>query len=106
MKVWTNVRIKDKNRQVEVLAKSLTNYLYAYGPIFELSRKYNISSQDRKILDQYTANRIAGLLMLYLSKDITRINDIANKYNIEASLVEEIHPEIEGYIDRYLEKEK
>ena len=43
--------------------------------------------------------------MLYLSKDITRINDIANKYNIEASLVDNIFPEIEGYVDKYLEKE-
>ncbi len=105
MKVWTKVRIKDKNKQVELVAKSLTNYLYGYGPILDITRKYNISSSDRKILDQYTANRIAGILMLYLSKDITRINDIANKYNIEASLVDNIFPEIEGYVDKYLEKE-
>ncbi len=44
--------------------------------------------------------------MLYLSKDYVRINDIANKYNIEASLVDDIFPEIEGYIDKYLEKQK
>lgn len=105
MKVWTKVRIKDKNKQVELLAKSLTNYLYGYGPIHDLTRKYNMSSSDRKVLDQYTANRIAGLLMLYLSKDTKRINDIANKYNIKASLVDEIYPEIEGYIDKYLKKD-
>ncbi len=106
MKVWTKVRIKDKNRQVELLSKSLTNYLYGYGPILDITRKYHISPGDRKILDQYTANRIAGILMLYLSKDYVRINDIANKYNIEASLVDDIFPEIEGYIDKYLEKQK
>lgn len=106
MKVWTKVRIKDKNKQVELLAKSLTNYLYGYGPILDITRKYRISPGDRKVLDQYTANRIAGILMLYLSKDYVRINDIANKYNIEASLVDDIFPEIEGYIDKYLEKQK
>jgi len=104
MKIWTKVRIKDKNKQVDILAKSLTNYLYGYGPILDITRKYQISPGDRKVLDQYTANRIAGLLMLYLSKDSARINDIANKYNIEASLVDEVFPEIEGYIDKYLEK--
>lgn len=100
MKIWTKVHIKDKNMQVNMLAKSLTNYLYGYGPILNITRKYNINSVDRKILDQYTANRIAGLLMLYLSKDYSRINDIANKYNIQASIIKDVFPEIEGYIEK------
>ena len=100
MKVWAKVHIKDKNKDVELISKSFTNYLYGYGPVNELCRKYNITSADRKMLDQYTANRIAGLLMLYLSKDVKRINDIANKYNIDASNLKEIHPEIEGYIEK------
>jgi len=100
MKIWTKVHIKDKNRQVELISKSFTNYLYGYGPILDITRKYHISPEDRKILDQYTANRIAGILMLYLSKDYTRINDIANKYNIEASPIKDILPEIEGYIEK------
>lgn len=100
MKIWTKVHIKDRNKQVELVAKSLTNYLYGYGPIVEMTRKYRISEDDRKKLDQYTANRIAGLLMLYLSKNYSRINDIANKYNIEASLIQNVLPEIEGYIEK------
>ena len=100
MKVWSKVFIKDKNKDVEIIAKSLTNYIYGYGPILDICRKYNISPSDRKTLDQYTANRIAGLLMLYLSKDFPRINDIANKYNINASNISDVTPEIEGYIEK------
>ena len=100
MKIWSKVHIKDKNKDVLLIAKSLTNYLYGYGPILDLTRKYKISSEDRKILDQYTADRIAGLLMLYFSRNFDRINDIANKYNIEASLVNDISPEIEGYVEK------
>ena len=100
MKIWSKVFIKDKNKDVELISKSLTNYLYGYGPILDITRKYNISKEDRANLDQYTANRIAGLLMLYLAKDTKRINDIANKYNINASIVNQITPEIEGYIDK------
>ncbi len=100
MKIWAKVTIRDKNKEVESVAKSLTNYLYGYGPIQDLCRKYNINQADRKILDQYTANRIAGLLMLYLSKDVKRINDIANKYNIDAVNMDNIRPEIEGYIEK------
>ena len=100
MKVWSKVHIKDRNEQVEVVSKSFTNYLYGYGPINDLCRKYDISDKDRKMLDQYTANRIAGLLMLYLSKNVSRINDIANKYNFAVSTLDNISPEIEGYIDK------
>ena len=100
MKMWAKVQITDKNKDVELIAKSLTNYLYGYGPIQNLVRKYQITPEDRKTLDQYTANRIAGLLMLYLSKDYPRINDIANKYNINAINYSEITPEIEGYIEK------
>lgn len=100
MKIWAKVRIKDKNKEVEDIAKSLTNYIYGYGPILDLTRKYNITPEDRKQIDQYSANRIAGLLMLYLSKDYKRINDIANKYNIEPTTKYEIQPEIEGYVDK------
>ena len=100
MKIWAKVHIKDKNKDVELVSKSFTNYLYGYGPIQDLCRKYNISEQDRLIIDQYTANRIAGLLMLYLSKDYQRINDIANKYNIQATSIKDIIPEIEGYIEK------
>lgn len=100
MKVWTKVRIKDKNPQVELISKSFINYLFGYGPIQDLCRKYNISPSDRRELEQYTANRISGLLLLYLSKDINRINDIANKYNINPTIGMEVYPEIEGYIEQ------
>lgn len=100
MKIWTKVHIKDRNKQVELIAKSLTNYLYAYGPILDITKKYHINEEDKKLLDQYTANRIAGILMLYLSKNYERINDIANKYNINSSQLQTISPEIEGYIEK------
>lgn len=100
MKKWSKVHIKDNNREVEAISKSLTNYLYGFGPISDITRKYKITPYDRAILDQYTANRIAGLLLLYLSKDTKRINDIVNKYNIDASLINNILPEIEGYIEK------
>ena len=102
MKIWAKVKKKKKNKDVEIISKSLTNYLYGYGPIQDICRKYNIKKEDRNIVDQYTANRIAGLLMLYLSKDYNRINDIVNKYNINAINFKEIIPEIEGYIDKWL----
>ncbi len=100
MKIWTKVTITDKNKDVEIIAKALTNYLYYFSPIINISKKYHITEEDRKELNQYTANRIAGLLLLYLSKDHKRINDIANKYNINNPYLSNILPEIEGYIEK------
>lgn len=99
MKIWSKVKIKDDSKDVLLLSKSLTNYLYGYGPVLDICRKYNISREDRAILDKYTADRIAGLLMLYLSKNFDRINDIANKYNLDDN-IRTIEPEIEAYIEK------
>lgn len=100
MKVWTKVGIRKQNQQVERISKSFLNYLYGYGPIRDICRKYNISPEDRGMLEQYTANRISGLLLLFLSKDYQRINDIANKYDLNSASQLEIFPEIEGYIEK------
>lgn len=99
MKVWKNVKIKDTNKDILLLSKSFTNYLYGYGPILDICRKYKISKKDRTILDKHMENRIAGLLMLYISKNFDRINDIANKYSLDDN-ISNIIPEIEAYIDK------
>lgn len=99
MKVWTKVRLKDYNKDIDIISKSLTNYVYGYGPIQDIIDKYNISDNDKHLLEQFCANRVAGLVMLYLAKDVDRINDIVNKYNVGTS-VEGIVPEIEGYITK------
>lgn len=99
MKVWEKIKIKDENKDVLLLSKALTNYLYGYGPVLDICRKYNISIEDRLILDRYTADRIAGLLLLYISKNFDRINDIANKYNLDDN-IKNITPEIEAYIEK------
>lgn len=100
MKVWTKVSLVDKNKQVEQIGRSLTNYLYEYGPMADIKSKYNISNDDYKEMTQYTANRISGILMLYLASDYQRINDIVNKYNIKNEMIDSIIPEVEGYVNR------
>ena len=100
MKIWTKIKIKDRNKDIEKISKSLTNYLYKYGPIQEITRKHRLTQEELLKLEEYTANRIAGILMLYLAKDIRRINDIVNKYNFDKDEYLNIIPEIEGYINK------
>ncbi len=100
MKIWTKVHLIDRDSKVEKISRSLTNYLYSYGPTQSIKDKYNISEEDYKKINQYTANRISGILMLYLAKDFQRINDIVNKYNVKNDALDNIIPEIEGYINK------
>lgn len=100
MKVWTKVKIIDENKDVKIISNSLTNYLYRNGPIIDIYNKYNISSSDRYILEKDINEKIAGLLMLYLSKNHQRINDIANKYNTNNIDLESITPVIEAYVEK------
>ena len=100
MKIWTKIKIKDRNKDIEKMSKSLTNYLYKYGPIQDITRKHRLTPEETFRLEEYTANRIAGILMLYLAKDVRRINDIVNKYNFDKDEYLNIIPEIEGYINK------
>lgn len=100
MKIWTKIHLKEQNKEIEQISKSLTNYIYGYGPIQDITRKYKISKEDRVLIDQYSANRVAGILLLYLAKDYNRINDIINKYNFNYENIKNILPEIEGYIEK------
>lgn len=98
MKIWKKIRIKSKDKQIDIVAHSLTNYLFKYGPISDIITKYKIGVDDIKILNEYTVNRIAGLFLLYIAKDTKRINDILNKYNQKE--IEPVTPEVEGYIEK------
>lgn len=100
MKVWTTVKIKDDNKDVKLIANSFSNYLYRNGPILDIYYKYNISQTDKYILEKDIKDKIAGLLMLYLSKNTERINDIANKYNLNNNDIDTIIPTIEAYIEK------
>lgn len=100
MKVWTKVHIKEHSKQIDLVSDALTNYIYRYGPIGSICQKYHVSEEDRMMLEEYTLNRIGGLLMLYLAKDTKRINDILNKYNVTDKIRSNILPEIEGYIEK------
>lgn len=99
MKIWRKAIIADNyDKKINLIATSLTNYIYKYGPISDITLKYKIKEEDIKELNQYTTNRIAGLLLLYLAKDVDRINDIVNKYNNYE--LQNVMAEIEGYVEK------
>ena len=100
MLIWKKVQLENIDRKTSLLSNALTNYIYKEGPIVQLFNKYNISKEDIKLLDNYTAKRIAGLIILFFSGDSKRINDIANKYNYLEGIndVMDIEAEIEGYV--------
>ena len=99
MKVWKRVRFLKKDKKIDMIVKSYVNYIYQNSPVNELVNKYHIEPSDMVRLNQYLADRIAGLALLTLDDDKERLNDIIIKYSNNQLLVGDIVPEIEGYVD-------
>lgn len=99
MKVWKRVRFLKKDKKIDMIVKSYVNYIYQNSPVNELVNKYHIEPSDMVRLNQYLADRIAGLALLNLADDKERLNDIIIKYSNNQLLVGDIVPEIEGYVD-------
>ncbi len=100
MKVWTKIRLNEHDKNIDILSNAMTNYLYKYGPIVDVFKKYGVTFQEKKALEEYTASRIAGILTLYMADDKMRIHDIVNKYYSKDFSLTTITPELEGYIER------
>ena len=85
MKIWKTVKLKEQSKEINQISIALSNYIYKNSPINDIFRKYNV-------------DRIAGILMLYASKNIDRINDIVNRYNTPTNTI--VTPELEAYIEK------
>ncbi len=98
MKVWKKIKIKERNKDINIISNSLTRYIEKDSPFNDICSKYNISINDRKEIENHIANRVGGLLLLYFSKDTKRINDIINKYTSNNNYI--VTPELEGYVEK------
>ena len=98
MKVWKKVKINNQDRRIDAIASSLANYIFKDSSLEQLFFKYRITEEEMKQFKTYTTSRIAGLLLLYLSKDTNRINDIVNKYQLYE--IDKTMPEVEGYVSK------
>lgn len=99
MEVWKRVRFLKKDKKIDMIVKSYVNYIYANSPMTEIINKYHIEPNDVLKLNQYLADRIAGLTVLTLADDKERLKNIITKYDNNQLLVGDIVPEIEGFVD-------
>ena len=99
MEVWKRVRFLKKDKKIDMIVKSYVNYIYANSPMIEIINKYHIEPNDVLRLNQYLADRIAGLTVLTLADDKERLKNIITKYDNNQLLVGDIVPEIEGFVD-------
>ncbi len=100
MKVWTKVKINQKNKDIESLTKSYINYILNDTSIEKLQEKYQIEQQEIDLIYQELASRIAGLLILYIGKDHRRLKEIYKKYQINPEKFVSFTPELEGYVEK------
>lgn len=100
MKVWIKAKYQKEDKNLKRTLESYLNYIYEGSTIEEIFTKYKVSKKDRKEINQTLANRMAGLYLLLLAQDKKRLHDIVLKYQKNKMLLNEITPEIEGYIER------
>ena len=100
MKVWIKAKYQKEDKNLKRTLESYLNYIYEGSTIEEIFTKYKVSKKDRKEVNQTLANRMAGLYLLLLAQDQKRLHDIVLKYQKNKMLLNEITPEIEGYMER------
>lgn len=100
MKVWTKVKIEQKNKDVERLIQAYTNYIFKDTSLSKLKAKYQISQEEINTVYQELASRLGGLLILYIGQDQRRLHDIVNRYQSANASFSNQAPEVEGYIEK------
>lgn len=100
MKVWTKVRINQKNKEIDKIVKAYINYLLKDNALSVLAMKYHMEENEVRTVYEQLSARIAGLIILYIGKDQRRLYDILNRYQGDNSYLTRVLPEIEGYIEK------
>ncbi len=100
MKVWTKVKIEQKNKEIDALIHAYTNYLFKDNMMSVLALKYHIGEEDIEKMYETIAARIAGILILYIGNDKKRLYDIFKRYQGKNTYLKQVTPIVEGYIER------
>ncbi len=100
MKVWTKVKVEQKNKTIDELIKAYINYLLKDNDLARIAAKYHIQEDEIEKVYEQLASRIAGILILYIGNDRKRLRDIINRYHGESAYLKQIFPEVEGYVER------
>ena len=65
---------------IDSISKAITQYAFRSGPIEEMHANNQLSQKDMKKLNEYMANRIAGLLTVLSKGDIANVLKVLTFY--------------------------
>ncbi len=65
---------------IDPIAKALTQYAFRSGPVEDMHAVGKLTNDDMKLLNQYMANRLAGLLQKAFDGEWEQIADIFDYY--------------------------
>ena len=82
---------------IDSISKSITQYAFRSGPIEEMHSNNQLSQKDMKKLNEYMANRIAGLLTVISNGDFDNVINVLSFYASLSSGWDKVEPDIEEF---------
>lgn len=82
---------------IDSIPKAITQYAFRSGPIEEMHSNNQLSQKDMKKLNEYMANRIAGLLTIISNGDFDNVINVLSFYTTLSSDWNKVKPDIKEF---------
>lgn len=83
---------------IDSISKAITQYAFRSGPIEEMHANNQLSQKDMKKLNEYMANRIAGLLTAISNGDFDNVVKVLSFYATLSSGWDKVKPDVQEFI--------
>ena len=82
---------------IDGISKAITQYAFRNGPIEEMHANNKLSQKDMKKLNEYMANRIAGLSTVLSKGDYDNVIEVLSFYASLSSDWNKVKPDVEEF---------
>ena len=82
---------------IDSISKAITQYAFRSGPIEEMHANNKLSQKDMKKLNEYMANRIAGLLTVISNGYFDNVVKVLSFYTSLSSDWNKVKPDVEEF---------
>lgn len=82
---------------IDSISKTITQYAFRSGPIEEMHANNQLSQKDMKKLNEYMANRIAGLLTVLSKGNYDNVIKVLSFYASLSSDWSKVKPDVEEF---------
>ena len=82
---------------IDMISKAITQFAFRSGPVEDMHAKNKLTQKDMRALNEYMANRIAGLLTAISNGDFDNVVKVLSFYGTLSSDWDKVKPDIEEF---------